>query len=277
MNRLSKMKRLCAFFLVGSLLAFAGSEARALQAPPASQDRKEVLHKARMAYYSLRGLGLLEFQSSITPTWEVTLAQEIRNDPASAQAGIKTLNGLHFAMTLDEQGKVKVAHRSDAPPPNEKAAAAFNQIYSGMDQAVSGFFETWSMFMLTSPFPETNSDYQVEDLGTEYRLSYKDGSADVVTIMNKDLMITELQVTSPEFFSSIRPQLSRRGGGFILDGYDADYRPTSGQGVVKLNVKLDYQDVNGLQLPRRLNMDSVYDGNPNQMELVFSDYQVKTH
>ena len=230
-----------------------------------------------MAYYSLRGLGMLEFQSSITPTWEVTLANEMRNDPASAQAGIKMLNGLHFAMTLDEQGKVKVDHRSDAPPPNEKAAAAFNQIYSGMDQAVSGFFETWSMFMLTSPFPETNSEYQLEDLGAEYRLSYKDGSSDVVTMMNKDLMITEVKVTSPEFFSSIRPQLSRRVGGFILDGYDADYRPTSGPGVVKLNVKLDYQDVNGLQLPRRLNMDSVYDGTPNQMELVFSYYKVQRH
>jgi len=271
------MKRLCAFLLCGSLLAFAGSEARALQAPPASQARKEVLRKARMAYYSLRGLGLLEFQSSITPTWEVTLANEIRNDPAGAQAGIKMLNGLHFAMTLDEQGKVKVDHRSDAPPPNEKAAAAFNQIYSGMDQAISGFFQTWSLFMLTSPFPETNSEYQVEDLGAEYRLSYKDGSSDVVTMMNKDLMITEVQVTSPEFFSSIRPKLSRGAGGFILDGYDGDYRPTSGQGVVKLNVKLDYQVVNGLQLPRRLNMDSVYDGTPNQMELVFSDYQIKTH
>lgn len=243
--------------------------------PSYAVDRKEVINRARQSYYSLRGLGLVEFQSNIKPTWEVVLQKDVRSDPAGAQAGIRMLNTLHFAMTLDENGKVKVDYRADTPPPNENAAAAFNQIYSGMDQAVSGFFETWSLFMLTSPFPETNSEYQLEDLGAEYRLSYKDGSADVVTSMSKDLVITEIKVTSPEFFSSIRPQLSRTAGGFILAGYAADYRPTSGPGVVKLNVRLDYQDVKGLQLPHKLNMDSVYDGAPNQMELVFSDYQVK--
>src|SRR5689334_22858356 len=149
-------------------------------------DRKDVIDRAHRSYYSLRGLGLLEFKSSITPAWEVTLKNDLNTDPAGAQAGIKMLDTLHFAMTLDENGKVKVDHRADTPPPNEKAAAAFNQIYSGMDQAVSGFFETWSMFMLTSPFPEANSDYQLEDLGSEYRLSYKEGSANIVTSMNKD-------------------------------------------------------------------------------------------
>lgn len=239
-------------------------------------DRKDVINRAHRSYYSLRGLGLVQFQSNIRPTWEVTLQKDLQTDPAGAQAGIKMLNSLHFVMTLDENGKVKVDHRADTPPPNEKAAAAFNQIYSGMDMAVSGFFETWSMFMLTSPFPDVDSEYQLEDLGGEYRLSYKDASASVVTTMNKDLVITEIKVTSPEFFSSIRPQISKTAAGFILAGYVADYRPTSGPGVVKLNVKLDYQEVNGLQLPRKLNLDSVYDGSPNQMELVFSDYQVKT-
>jgi hypothetical protein len=239
-------------------------------------DRKEVIARARQSYYSLRGLGLLEFQSSIRPTWEVTLHEQISSDPSGAQAGLKLLNGLHFAMTLDEKGKVKVDHRADTPPPNEQASNGFNQIYSGMNQAVSGFFDTWSVFMLTSPFPETESDYLLEDLGAEYRLSYKEGTSDVVTSMNKELVITEIKVTSPEFVSSIRPQFSRTAGKFVLTGYDGDYRPTSGPGAVKLNVKLDYQAVRGLQLPNRLRMDSVYDGTPTQMELVFGDYQVKT-
>jgi hypothetical protein len=266
-----RARRLYLYALFVAVFLFSVSASRSY-----AVDGKEVVTRARQSYYSLRRLGLLQFQSNIRPTWEVTLANDIRNDPAGAQAGIKMLNGLHFSMTLDERGKVKVDHRADSAPPNERATAAFNQIYHGMDQAVSGFFETWSMFMLTSPFPETNSEYQVADLGAKYRLSYKDGAADVVTSMTKDLIITEITVTSPEFFSSIRPQLSRTAGGFILVGYDADYRPTSGPGSVKLNVKLDYQDVNGLQLPHRLNMDSVYDGSPNQMELVFSDYLVKT-
>jgi hypothetical protein len=239
-------------------------------------DRKDVMKRAHDSYYSLRTQGLLGFQSNIKPTWEVTLENELHADPAGAQAGLKLLNGLHFAMTLDESGKVKVDHSSDAPPPNAQAASGFDQIYRGMDQAVSGFFETWSMFMLGSPLPDVDSDYQLEDLGAEYRLSYKDGSANVVTSMSKDLVITEVKVTSPQFVSSIRPEFSRTSEGLVLAGYAGDYRPVSGPGVVKLDVKLDYQDVKGLQLPHRLNLNSVYDGQPSKMELFFSDYQVKT-
>src|SRR5205807_10672221 len=115
-----------------------------------------------------------EFQATIKPTWELTLKKELATNPEGAQNGLKMINGLHFSMVLDPDGEVKVSHSTDAPPPNEQAAKGFEQIYGGMDQAVSGFFATWSLFMLTSPLPEANSVYQLEDLGTQYRLSYKD-------------------------------------------------------------------------------------------------------
>lgn len=244
--------------------------------PVHGADKKEVIRQARAAYYSLRGLGLAEFRASMTPNWEVVLKDQMRSDPQSAQAGLKLLNGLHFTVSMDSAGVVKVDHSTDGPPPNEQVASGFNQIYSGMDQAISGFFQSWSPFMLTSPFPAVEGVYELEDHGGEYRLSYKDGTADVVTLMNKDLVITELRVSSPEFVSSFRPQFSRSPKGLVLTGYSADYQPTSGKGVVKLIVQLEYQEVSGLQLPRKLNLDSRYDGEPTQMELVFADYQVKT-
>jgi hypothetical protein len=237
-------------------------------------ERKEVLARAKQSYYSLRRLGLLEFTSSIKPTWEVTLAKELRDNPSGAQEGIKMLNGLHFVMNLDAKGNVKVDHSTNAPPPTEQAAKAFDQIYSGMDQAVSGFFATWSVFMLTSPLPEVDGQYGLEDLGAEYRLSYKEGTADVVTSMNKDLVITEVKVASPEFVSVVRPQFSKVGGKLVLTGYKGDYHPATGPGTVTLDVKLDYQEVQGLEMPNRLNLDSTYDGAANQMQLVFSNYKV---
>ena len=240
-------------------------------------NKKEIVKQARAAYYSLRKLGLSEFQANIKPNWEMTLKKELETNPEGAQNGLKMLNGLHFSMTLDPAGNVKVEHRSDAPPPNEQVAAGFNQIYSGMDQAVSGFFATWSLFMLTSPFPAVESAYQLEEVNGQYRLSYKEGSSDVATTMNKDLTIIEIVVNSPEFKSTIKPQISKSPKGFLLSGYEGDYKPTSGTGDVQLKVRLDYQQVSGLQLPNKLDMDSVYDGAPTQMQLVFSDYQVKTN
>jgi hypothetical protein len=253
-----------------------GTSAAAASQPPVPNSAR-IVEQARRAYYSLRAVGLDEFQSTVKPNWEVVLRDEIKASPENAQAALKLLNGLHFSMLLDKDGKVTMSHHADVEPQSAKQREGFDQIYSGMDQAVSGFFSTWSMFMLNTPFPSAETEYELEDLGKQYRLTYKDGSADVVTLMSKDLIITEVKVTSAEFTSSVRPQFTRTAKGLVLSGYTADYQPTSGPGVVKLDVKMEHQPVSGLQLPVSLIADSVLDGAPTHIELAFSDRQVKSH
>lgn len=240
-------------------------------------DSKKVLEDARHAYYSLRTAGLDEFRATVKPNWALVLKDQLASDPAAAQAGLKLLNGIHFSMLLDRTDKVTVTHRTDSEPANEQQRKGFEDIYSGMDQAINGFFTTWSLFMLNSPFPTPDVNYKLENLGTQYRLSYKDGASDVVTMMGKNLIITDINVTSAEFASSVRPQFVHTAKGFVLAGYDADYKPTSGSGVVKLSLKIDHQPVSGLQLPVSLVLDSVMDGAPTHMELAFSEHEVKSH
>lgn len=239
--------------------------------------QKQVIQRGHDAYYSLRAQGLDEFQSTVKPNWEQVLKDQNAGDPAQAQAALKLLNGLHFTMLLDKNGKVTVSHTTDTEPPNEQVKQGFDQIYSGIDQAVSGFFATWSLFMLTTPFPAVDSPYQLDDLGSQYRLSYKDGSSDVVTFMSKDLTITEIKVISPEFISIVQPQMTKTAKGFVLTSYAGDYTPKSGSGVVHLNVKISHAPVNGLQLPVSLIADTTLDGAPTHMELAFSNHQVKSH
>jgi hypothetical protein len=240
-------------------------------------DSKKVIDDARHAYYSLRAVGLDEFSATVRPNWELVLKDQLKADPVGAQAGLKLLNGIHFSMLLDRSDKVTVTHHTDTEPSNEQQRQGFDQIYSGMDQAINGFFTTWELFMLNSPLPAADSNYTLENLGTQYRLSYKDGAADVVTMMGKDLIITDIKVNSAEFSSSVRPQFVHTPKGFVLTGYDADYKPTSGPGVVKLALKINHQPVSGLQLPVSLVLDSVMDGAPTHMELAFSEHAVKSH
>ena len=247
------------------------------QSQTAVADHKKVIDDARHAYYSLRIAGLDEFRANVKPNWELVLKDQMKTDPAGAQAGLKLLNGLHFSMLLGQNDKITVTHHTDTEPSNEQQRKGFDDIYSGMDQAINGFFTTWELFMLNSPFPSVNSDYKLEDLGTQYRLSYKDGDSDVVTMMGKNLIITDIKVNSADFASSVRPQFMHTPKGFVLTGYDADYKPTSGPGVVKLTLKIDHKPLSGLQLPVGLVLDSVMDGAPTHMELAFSDYEVKSH
>jgi hypothetical protein len=264
-------RKLCLPLLMGCSLAAMA------QTQTSITDSRKVIEDARRAYYSLRTAGLDEFRATVKPNWELVLKDQLKTDPVGAQAGLKLLNGIHFSMLLDNASKVTVTHRTDTEPSNEQQRKGFDDIYSGMDQAINGFFATWSLFMLNSPFPSPDGEYKLEDLGTQYRLSYRDGAADVVTIMGKNLIITDIKVTSAEFNSSVRPQFVHTQKGFVLTGYDADYKPTSGPGVVKLALKIRHHPVNSLQLPDSLVLDSVMDGTPTHMELAFSDYAVKSH
>jgi hypothetical protein len=259
-----------------ALLMLACGLGAAQSAVPVA-DRQKVVERGRQAYYNLRAAGLDEFRATIKPNWALVLKDQLKADPAKGEAALKLLNGLHFSMLLDKDGKVTVTHHTDSEPANDQQRSGFDQIYSGMDQAITGFFTTWSVFMLGPPLPAANSEYKLEDLGAQYRISYKDGASDVITTMGKDMIITEVKVNSAEFISSVRPQLTRTAKGFVLTGYSADYKPTQGQGVVKLDLKIQNQAVNGLQLPVNLVLDSVLDGEPTHMELAFSEHQVTQH
>jgi hypothetical protein len=238
-------------------------------------DKREIVKQARAAYYSLRGRGLDEFESNVQPNWRLVLKDQLAADPANAEKALTMLNGIHFLVALGRDGAVKITHREDVAPVNQQAAEGFKQIFSGMEQAMSGFFDSWSPFMLTSPFPEVAGDYTLEELNNQFHLSYKDGAAAIVTTMSKDLAISEIKVDSPEFKSVLKPQFTKSAQGLLLSGYEATYQGTAGGASVLLNVRIENQPVNGMQLPHKLNLDGSYQGTPFQMELTFSDYRVK--
>jgi len=239
--------------------------------------KREIIKKARAAYYSLRSHGLDEFEASVQPNWRLVLKDQLAQDPAGAAEGLKMLNGIHFQVSLGRDGAVKITHHEDVAPTNPKAAEGFQQIFSGMEQAMSGFFDSWSPFMLTSPFPEATGEYTLEEVNHQYLLSYKDGPAAIATTMSQDLVITEIKVDSPQFKSVLKPQFSKSAQGLLLAGYEANYQGAADGQSVTLNVRVENQPVNGFQLPHKLNLDGSYQGTPFQMELAFSDYQVKSH
>ena len=260
---------------LGAAVLIACCVATAFVAPAFAADKadkKEVVKQARQSYYSLRGQGLSQFQCSAEPDWAMLLAEQQKTDPASFERAVKKLKEIHFVVALRPDGSVNVTH-NDVTGDNDEMKKGLAQIYSGMEQMVSGFFATWSPFMLTNPFPEVESDYQLEDQGAQYRLAYKDGTADVVTTMGKDFNISEVNVVTKEFKSRMQPQFSKSSAGFLLSGYQAEYTGSQPGDATQLQVRVEYQSVNGLQLPQKLNLAGSYGGSPFQIEVAFTGCQ----
>jgi hypothetical protein len=238
-------------------------------------DKKEIVKQAHAAYYNAKTQGLIEFQANVAPNWRIVLKDQLATNPEGAEKALKMLNGIHFTVSLDPQGIIKVAHRADVAPANESAAKGFEQIFTGMEQTMSGFFDTWKPFMFTSPFPEVDSEYQLVEKENQYYLSYKEDATDVVTTMSKDFAISELKVTAAGFKSSLKPRFKKGPQGFLMTGYTATYQGATATDTVQLQVEIDYQEVNGVQLPRSLNLSGNYQGTAFAMEMTFSNYDVK--
>lgn len=230
-------------------------------------ERKQILATARQSYYNLRQAGLIEFQVSIKPNWQMVADFQSHSDV------VKLLDGLHFSMSIDSESKLRIDHQTELIPTSAKSSDYIDRIFKDMDEAVSRFISTWSVFMLTSPFSTNDSSYEIMKLVDRYEFSRREGETNVVTVTGKDFRINEIRVTGPGFKASLKPALTETPAGFILNGYSARYE--TGSRNTAVDVRLEYQLVNGLQLPRRVNVNTLYEGKPGHVEWWFTDYQVK--
>ena len=236
-------------------------------------DQQAILGQARQAYYSLHREGLLSFQCALTPNWETVLQDVRKQNPAGADNAIKILSQLHFMVNLGADGGAKITH-NDLSGQSKEMMDALAQVYGGMQQMTSGFFDTWSFYMLYSPLPKLKSTYQLHVIGSQYQLAYRDGDADVVTTMGKDFAISDLKTTTQKFDSVIQPRFAGTPEGFVLNAYHATYQSQKPEEATQLEVLIRYQQVEGLQLPQTVDLSGTYGATNFVSQLAFSNCQV---
>ena len=232
-------------------------------------DKVETLKKARQSYYSLKDQGLTEFQCTMAPNWAFLLSDQRKNDPAGIDAAVQKLQALHFGLTLGLDGSAKVTH-NELTAENDQVANGLKQVYSGMEQMATGFFQTWSAYTISPAFPDAGTPFELNSAGSDYVISYKEGSADVTTTMGQDYAISSMRVKTAEFDSTIKPQFKKIPQGLLLSGYQALYRGATPAEATDLSVTIDYQEINGLQFPQEISLSGSYGASPFKVKVNFS-------
>jgi hypothetical protein len=231
-------------------------------------EERKILDGARQAYSSLKRQGLIEIRAAVVPNWS-TLLDGI--DPARIPDALKLAHRLQFSMSIDSAGSIRITHRVVGPRVNSTTAASLASMAMGVEQSVTGFLKTWTPFMFTYLIPEKLDHFVLQDLGTHYLLSFKDGNTDVSISMTKDFAITELK--TPQ--GSVKPRLRPTRNGFVLIGYEGNYQ-IPGTGYINVRARVDSQEISGMELPRTVTIDSEIGGTPLRVELGFTKYQLKT-
>ncbi len=259
-------KRLTPIVLTACALALLLPTVSSAQKPA---DKAETLKKARQSYYSLKDQGLSEFQCTMAPNWAFLLSEQRKSDPTGIDAAVEKLKALHFGLTLGLDGTAKVTH-NELTAENEQVASGLRQVYSGMEQMATGFFQTWSAYTISPAFPDADTPFELNSIGSDYVISYKEGSAEVTTTMAKDYAISSMRVKTSEFDSTIKPQFKKIPKGLLLSGYQALYRGATPADATDLDVSIDYQEINGLQFPQEVSLSGSYGASPFKVKVNFS-------
>ncbi len=240
-----------------TILALTVSAYPRAQAPA----QQEVLSRARAAYYSLAKKGFTGFNAAVEPNWEVILGN------TATPASLKIFRAVQFSMAVDANGAVTLTHEVGADAAKADLQPTVNRIHADVQRLVAGFFNTWRLFVLTSPFPET--EIQVENSGSQHKLSYTSQSNAVTIAMNADLTITEWIFVGPSVKRTVKPKFQKTADGLLLSGYKGTFEPL-GDGIKTiLDFHIEYQDLNGMKVPYKVRLGGMHGSEPVEAELVF--------
>ena len=128
--------------------------------------------------------------------------------------------------------------------------------------------------MFESPFPEPDSAYELRDLGASYLLKYAEPRTKVATTFDKDFYIKEIQVSGESCSGAIKPEFKNTEHGQVIVAYQGSYIAAAGNHNSDLQVTIQYNEVNGLEVPLKVNVEGTYKGGPVNMQIIFSDYQI---
>jgi hypothetical protein len=246
----------------GALLAILALTVAAYPQGQAATD-KEVLTRARTAYYSLARKGFKGFTATVEPNWEVILGDTAK--PSS----LKVFRAVQFTMVVDANGAVTVTHEVGPNAAKPELQPTVNRIHSDVQRLVAGFFNTWRIFVVNSPFPETENEIQIENSGTQYRFSYTTQAGKVTIATSGELVITEWTITGPTAMRTVKPKFQQTPDGLLLTGYQGVFDPV-GEGIkTTLDFQIEYQDLSGLKVPYKVRFSGVYGSEPVEAELVF--------
>jgi hypothetical protein len=235
-------------------------------------EKNEVIKKANGTYYSLSSSGFMEFRCQVLPDWDAAY-KDLKTDAMARDQVIPAAKQTHFRVAVGPTGAVSVSYQSDVAPPSEELAKRLRSATDGIGQMLVGFFKTWSLFMVNSPLSGSASEYQMEEGSSGYRFTTDEKGAHASISMGRDFVIDSVEAKTPEFEGTVHPHFTPHAGGLVLTKYEATYG--SGSNPQALSVTVDYQDIEGLPVPRTVIMTMTLPQGKFSEPISFADCGVK--
>jgi hypothetical protein len=255
-----------AFFLAVALVLPAAAQTPS-QSTAKPLDKKTVLEKALRSYYILENQGLKSFQCTVQPDWKKFIAA-MQKPGAGEDPRLALLLPVQYSVAVDDQGDPKI---TPILTTGGTLDASVEGVVAGAQRTILGFFESWDSMVLSSLFSPSEEDgYTLVEQPDGYKLTEVSGELNIEILLTKEFLFTTMKSTAPGVVILVKPQFTKTDKGLLMTSMDDDIN----NGSQKVTVQIQYQEVEGLQLPSKVSYIATFSGQTVPLELAFTKYQL---
>jgi hypothetical protein len=148
---------------------------------------------------------------------------------------------------------------------------SLGQMVGGIQQTITGFFQTWNSLVLSALLPApTDPDLIFSSDADGYHFGKKSQGTSVDLVVTKNALLTEMKVVTPSETVVLKPGYIATDKGLLLTSTSSDLN----NGAQKVDFQLQYQEVDGFEMPV---MAAYQVTLPNQVvaiDLSLTDYKI---
>jgi hypothetical protein len=256
-----------AFFLALALVLPAAGQTPAQSAakPP---DKKTILEKALHSYYVLENQGLKSFQCTVQPDWKKFMDTMAQKPATGEDPRLALLIPVEYSVAINNQEDPKITPILTTGGTLDPSVQG---IVDGAQRTLLGFFQSWDSMVLSSLFsPSEEASYALLEQPDGYKLTQISGEMNIEILLTKDLVFTTMKSTAPGVVILVKPHFTKTDKGLLMTSMDDDIN----NGSQKVNVQIQYQTVDGFQLPGKVSYVATFSGQTVPLEFTFTKYQL---
>ena len=216
------------------------------QAPtPASR-----IEQARTLYYTPTSAGLKSFHCDVTVDWKDLLARFGAGDLPATDPTLVYLQSLKLSLddNLTGVGGLNWVPPAGASPEDDSVA----KIHGGMMQMISGFFQSWNPFLNGSYIPNLNATTTARPEGDGILVHSGDDSTSVTEHFDKNMLVTEMHVTTSTADVTAHPTFLSTPKGLIISSLKSEVHQPPAAPAMTVTMSSTYAPVSTYQLPATL-------------------------
>ena len=217
----------------------------------AARDR---LLAAHAQYYTPTASGLKSFHCEATIDWKAMLTRFSGTDIPDDNPFLKYLKTVHLSVADQLNGKGSMEWTETGVPPEGKEENA-KQMRDGLQTAMAGFFQTWNAYMNGSMVPFPDSTVTVTTAGAGVHLSGAPGDSRIDEDFDKNMLLTQVLVISPEFRVLAIPTYVNTADGLVVSAVTSQINQPPSAPQTEVTFRMEYAKVDSFQMPSNVVLD----------------------